>query len=371
MRIVFVVHTLDAKDGWSRYASDIARALHERGHDIHALVAKEVEPQAWCTQHQCLRSPVQSLHPLVTLLQWWRVFHILKRVRPDVVHVVCEPYIPLCGLVPGAHRLIATIHGTYAVIPFRSGFLTRLLAQNGFRLAHAVISVSSFTANYLLKEENAFARRIRLSSKLHIISNAVRLDPPALRIDKKDPVRTRSIIGVGAVKHRKGYIQAVRALAAYRKKTSQPFIFNIIGATYEKEYVSLLEREIRDLKMEDCVRIRGIVSETELQTAYKNADLFLLLSLAEQGYFEGFVLGFLEAAARGVPCIGPTTGGCPEAISEGVSGYVRNPYDAEKVADAISDVLDQGKIDPAACRAWAERHDIKLAAEKIEAVYMG
>lgn len=67
--------------------------------------------------------------------------------------------------------------------------------------------------------------------------------------------------------------------------------------------------------------------------------------------------------------IGPTTGGCPEAIRDGVSGYVCEPTDTIMIAKRLEDVLIRHAIEPAECRHWAEAHDIKKAAARLGALY--
>ena len=67
---------------------------------------------------------------------------------------------------------------------------------------------------------------------------------------------------------------------------------------------------------------------------------------------------FLEAAACGRPVVAGTSGGAPEAVQDGVTGHVVDPWSPDVVAGAINGLLD----DPAraramgtAGRAWVEQ----------------
>jgi phosphatidylinositol alpha-1,6-mannosyltransferase len=67
---------------------------------------------------------------------------------------------------------------------------------------------------------------------------------------------------------------------------------------------------------------------------------------------------YLEAAACGLPVVGGTSGGAPEAVLDGVTGHVVEPRSPEVVAAAVTGLLD----DPAraaemgaAGRAWVEQ----------------
>ncbi len=128
-----------------------------------------------------------------------------------------------------------------------------------------------------------------------------------------------------------------------KEKSARPFSYDIIGSTSDTDYVNELQKEVEQSGLHDAVRIRGIISEEELQKAYQHADVFLLLSLEEGQHFEGFVLGFLGTAARGIPCIGPTPGGSLKAIENGVLGYICHPNDAEEVATVLVHIIEKNE----------------------------
>jgi phosphatidylinositol alpha-1,6-mannosyltransferase len=54
---------------------------------------------------------------------------------------------------------------------------------------------------------------------------------------------------------------------------------------------------------------------------------------------EGFGLVFLEAAACGLPSVGGRSGGIPEAIEEGRTGWLVDPRDPRAIAASIIDLL--------------------------------
>ena len=72
---------------------------------------------------------------------------------------------------------------------------------------------------------------------------------------------------------------------------------------------------------------------------YSLADLFVLLSREELPDVEGFGLVFLEAAACGLPSVGGRSGGIPEAVDEGRSGWLVDPSDTHEIAATIIDLL--------------------------------
>jgi glycosyltransferase involved in cell wall biosynthesis len=63
--------------------------------------------------------------------------------------------------------------------------------------------------------------------------------------------------------------------------------------------------------------------------------------------YEGFPLSVLEAMAAGRPVVATTVGGTPEAVVDGVTGYLVPPAEPAALAEAVNRVL----ADPARAKA--------------------
>jgi phosphatidylinositol alpha-1,6-mannosyltransferase len=110
-----------------------------------------------------------------------------------------------------------------------------------------------------------------------------------------------------------------------------------------------LERISRLLGVEGRVRFLGRLSDHELCHAYRSANVFAMPGRAQLGpraYGEGFGIVFAEAAAIGLPVVAGRAGGAPEAMVDGVTGLLVDPFDTEEVADAVSSLL----LDPSLAR---------------------
>lgn len=369
MRIVLLTPDVRGTSGWSRYALDLGRALAQRGHEIHCVVATAIGAD-WCTEHAILRDPMGYLgSSLLRRYHAWILQRRLRRIQPDVVHVIAEPYTLLFPLMPrGSWKEILTIHGTYSIVPLLINSRTRALAEAYYRRMDHVVAVSAFTKNTLLSRFPDLAADI--AKKIDVIHNAISLDGITADTAKRPADRVYHLLTVSAVKRKKGHLQALRAIRAFLGKQDARLRYDIVGNDrIDPGFTQELLREAEVLGLQDVVRLRGKLTDAELDEAYREADLFLLPSLQEGDYFEGFGLVFLEANARGTPVIGGDTGGCPEAIAEGVSGYVCNPEHADTLAEAMVHVLLNNTIDRNACRQWAEEHDIRYSAETIVSIY--
>lgn len=362
MRIALLANNVQGHNGWSRYARDLGNALKAAGHEI-LLVTGDTFP--------IHANPVVYLeHPWLATFHGWRLRALLKRWKPDVIHATAEPYaLLLPSLRDWARASCVTMHGTYAVLPFEGKPNLKRRMEAAYEAADRVFSVSAFTKNFVKQRHPRVYDALGFEEKIQVLPNAIDLSDipaPATRSKTTGP---RRIIGVGAVKDRKGFLEAVDACAVLRKKGTVDFRYDIVGPMEDSGYAARLRERIARHGLQDRVQLRGEVPDEELGRLYAQADAFLLLSLQKDAYVEGFGLVFLEANARGLPVVGPDTGGCPEAISDGVSGFVVPPADAETAAQRLEAILLHDAIDPARCRKWAEEHDANRMAARMATMY--
>ena len=138
---------------------------------------------------------------------------------------------------------------------------------------------------------------------------------------------------------RKGHEQVIRALPAI-----QPMFPNVVYLVVGRgPHESQLRSVTQELGLEDCVRFCGYVPDSDLPFYYRAADVHLMPSLNE-GDVEGFGISFVEAAACATPSIGSRSGGIPDAISEGETGYLAEPADVGGLADGILRLLGDEEL---------------------------
>lgn len=103
----------------------------------------------------------------------------------------------------------------------------------------------------------------------------------------------------------------------------------------------------------DSVRFLHGLTFADMPEVYAAADVFAIPCRTRLGGLEPEALGivFLEAAASGLPVVVGASGGAPETALDGETGYVVDPRDPDRVAEAISSLL----ADPTAARAMGAR----------------
>ncbi len=115
-----------------------------------------------------------------------------------------------------------------------------------------------------------------------------------------------------------------------------------------------LRRQANQLGLGDAVRFAGAVPWSELPSYYDAADVFAMPCRTRRGGLdvEGLGIVYLEASATGLPVIGGDSGGAPDAILDGESGYVvPGSAGPPGVADRVIELL----ADPVAARAMGEK----------------
>jgi phosphatidylinositol alpha-1,6-mannosyltransferase len=101
------------------------------------------------------------------------------------------------------------------------------------------------------------------------------------------------------------------------------------------------------------VYFTGPVPQAELPAHYAAGDVFSMPCRTRRGGLdvEGLGIVYLEASATGLPVVGGDSGGAPDAILEGETGYVVAGRDVKALSDRLTALLQ----DPAGARAIGEK----------------
>jgi glycosyltransferase involved in cell wall biosynthesis len=149
------------------------------------------------------------------------------------------------------------------------------------------------------------------------------------------PAASRQVplfIAVGALLPKKGFrylIEAVRLL----KDREVPVEVSIVGGGPDRE---LLSQMIRELEVEDRVRLEGPMGQDRLLPSLRAADAFVLpCVLADDGDKDGIPVAIMEAMAFRIPCISTAISGIPELIESGKEGLLVPQKNPAALADAM------------------------------------
>lgn len=146
----------------------------------------------------------------------------------------------------------------------------------------------------------------------------------------------RWMLTVGRLVEHKGQDQVIRALALLRD-IEPDLRYAVAGSGV---YGVKLRALASELGVEDRVNFLGHVEDDELPALYNAAELYVGASRVAVDHVEGFGISLIEAAATSLPVIAGREGGMPEAVVEGVTGLLADPYDPASLAATIRSLLD-------------------------------
>jgi len=163
------------------------------------------------------------------------------------------------------------------------------------------------------------------------------------------------LLTVARLDFHKGIDTVIRALPAIR--AAFPAVRYAVAGIGNRR--GALEGLVSELGLGDAVRLLGFVPDDDLPALYNAADVFVLVSRRYDLLVEGFGISIVEASASGLPVIGSRSGGIPEAIREGETGFLVEPEDPASVAAAAIRLLGDEALRRrmgAAGRAAVETH---------------
>ena len=94
-----------------------------------------------------------------------------------------------------------------------------------------------------------------------------------------------------------------------------------------------------EMSLTENITFIGYVKNTAVPQYLKEADIFVLPSLSE-----GFPVVIPEAMAAGKPIVASNVGGIPDAVTEGVTGFLVAPENAELLAEKIIYLIEHPEV---------------------------
>ncbi|WP_345281281.1 glycosyltransferase family 4 protein [Streptomyces gulbargensis] len=248
----------------------------------------------------------------------------------------------------GARRLVATTHGHeagWAQLPAARQLLRR-------------IGEGTDTITYL----GEYTRSRIATALTPAAAGRMAQLPPG--VDEKtfhpgsggDAVRARLglsdrpvVVCVSRLVPRKGQDTLIRAMPAILRRVPDAVLLIVGGGPYEKE----LRRLAATTGVAGSVRFTGAVPWSELPAHYGAGDVFAMPCRTRRGGLdvEGLGIVYLEASATGLPVVAGDSGGAPDAVLDGETGWVVRGGSAEETADRVATLL----LDPELRARMGER----------------
>ena len=297
---------------------------------------------------------------------FWKIYGIICRERPDIVHTHTAkagtlgrlagvlyrimdsrfPRTSLCSVrgARGNDRAVILVHTFHGHV-FR-GYFGKVKTWF-FIWVEKMLSLFTdriITVSESLKKELVEEFKIASENKFSVVELGFELDELlGLPFKENSGVINIGIVGrLVPIKNHRMLLRSVKKLIAHSSpnqsanadSTGQAWLigkvkFVIIG---DGELRRELENYARELGIEEIVEFKGWVKD--VAEIYRDLDIVVLTSLNE-----GTPVSIIEAMAAGRSVVATNVGGVADIVEDGKSGYLIESGDGEGFANRLADLI--------------------------------
>lgn len=310
----------------------------------------------------------RELHPIRDIATLWKLYRLLRQLKPDVVatHTAKAGFVGrVAAWLAGAPVIVHTYHG-HVFHGYFSPAKTRLfllLERFAARLSDAIIALTPGQRDDLVNvyhiapaskfivmgyglDLSAFAAAQRHSGTFRRAWGVAGDAPLITIVGRLAPVKNHALFLQAAVKLRE-------VLPAAR--------FAIVG---DGELRTELEAQVDALGLRHAVFFTGW--QKDVTPVYADSDVLVISSVNE-----GTPFTVIEAMAAGCPVVSTAVGGVPDFLNYGEMGKLVPSGDADALAGALVETVQQPP-DAEALRALiVERYGIDRLVRDLDALYRG
>ena len=247
----------------------------------------------------------------------------------------------------GVVNIVALTHGHEVwwakLWPFSSAI--SFIGRNVDHLTY----LGEFTKNEISKALSQKARSRLVKIAPGIDTDHFAPDPTAVQLRRDLGLADKKVIvSVGRLVHRKGQDILIQSMPAVLAKHPTAHILMVGEGPYRKDLTKMVEK----LNLSDAVTFIGRIQYKELPRYICAGDIFAMPSRSRLAGLEveGLGIVYLEASSCALPVIAGRSGGAPDAVDEGVTGFSVEGTSPSEVSKAIIKLFD----DPIKAKAMGE-----------------
>jgi glycosyltransferase involved in cell wall biosynthesis len=275
----------------------------------------------------------KSVNPFLALVALFRLWKILQRERPSIVHnVALKPIIlgslaarltgrvPIVNAVVGGGFIFSSSGLIARSLRFPIGLALRLLLNpsNSRVVFENSDDLKSFVSLGYVNSRDAVLIRGAGVDMARYTQNDVAAATPLVVL----PARLLWDKGIGE------FVDAARFL----KRDGVTARFVVVGGPDPGNRASINEQTLARWREEDVVELWGFMSDMPAVLA-KSAVVCL------PSYREGLPKALLEGMAAGLPCVTTDVPGCREAVVDGFNGLLVPARDHVALAHALKSLI--------------------------------
>lgn len=235
----------------------------------------------------------------------------------------------------GARRIIALTHGHEVwwakLFPFN--LILRRIGSTTDALTYLGEFTRSAISKSLTKKSAAAMQKIAPGID---VEHFTAVDAIALR-ESLGLSEKKVIVSVGRLVHRKGQDYLIESMPEIIRQVPDAHLL-LVG---QGPYRNHLEKLVSRYKLYNNVSFIGRIQYKDLPGYICVGDIFAMPSRSRFAGLEveGLGIVYLEASACGLPVIAGASGGAPDAVIEGVTGFVVDGTNTAQIAQRATQLL--------------------------------
>ena len=293
-----------------------------------------------------------------------QIIYIIRKKKIDIVHVHMaergsvfrEGFVILLAKILGCKTLIhmhgATIEEWYK----KQNFLIKKLTERIFCLADRMVVLGENWKPFIISvmgEKN--------KNKVVVLHNAVSVpDCNKYNFDSKN------ILFYGMLIQRKGIDDLLQAFASIVNEIPEDIMLTLYGDDHDSE--EKIQDKINRYKLQERVHYMGWLTKDNRADVFRNTIVNVLPS-----YNEGLPMTILESMGYGIPNISTSIAAIPEALVDGINGFLIKPGDIDKLAAKIKEIVCykdiRGKMSYEAYEMAKNEFSFEIHTKKLIEIY--
>ena len=351
-------------------ATELGKALAAKGNEVHFITYSQPVKLGELRNNIYYHEVVPSDYPLFEYTPYEQVLtsklvDVVKYEKLDVLHV--HYAIPHASAAYMAQQIlkeqhieipfITTLHGTDITLVGKDPSFEPVITFS-INKSNMVTAVSES-----LKEETLDL--FNINKEIHVIPNFISIDEYQMSKNqyykkRYAPNNEKILCHVSNFRKVKRIEDVIKTYNKVAKKMAVKLL--LVGDGPERNH---LERKARQSEFKDHIHFLGNLKSTK--EVLNIADIFLLPSSKES-----FGLAALEAMACRVPVISTTSGGIPEVVKHGFSGFLSEVGDVKEMANNTLKIISDDKVlekFKSNALLTAKNYDLSQILPKYEALY--
>lgn len=352
--------------GAQKVSLEELKAAAKNGFDIGLILKEEGElsnkVSELTTNIYFCKSLRREISPLYDLISLFKLYKILKKIKPEIVHThssktgILGRFAAYLARVP---VIIHTVHG-YALSSTKNVILKNLyfcLELLTSRITSKIIVMNKEDERYTLE-----VLRVP-KNKVYNVPNGICLE----KYKRRDPIKRKDdvyeIAMVGRLCKQKDPFTLLKAAKILRDKNYRKFEVKFIG---DGELKAQMLNFIEENGLTQNVKILGW--KKDISESLKHTQLLVLPSL-----WEGFPLTILEGMALGIPIVATNISGNNDIICHMKNGILFEPENYKDLTylleEFILNRIEINEITDFAFRDILEQFNTEIHARNILSLY--